>query len=85
MIAKEIEFDTDYGFISLKLKELMDTKGISINSLSKMANVKYETVKNYYYNENFIYNGEILAKFCYILNCKIEDILEYEPSNSFIK
>ena len=85
MITAEIDYKTDYGIVYLKVKDVMDEKGITINTLSKLANIKYETAKKYYYNKNFIYNGEVLAKFCYILNCKIEDILVYEPSETLVK
>ena len=69
----------------LNLNELMDKKGISISTMSKLANVKYEIVKKYYNGENYAFTSEILAKFCYILDCEIDDILIYETSEDFVK
>ena len=63
----------------------MDKKGISISTMSKLANVKYEIVKKYYNGENYAFTSEILAKFCYILDCEIDDILIYETSEDFVK
>lgn len=82
MDIKEIDYGTDFGTIKLKLKlnELMDKKNISISTMSKLANIKYEIVKKYYYGENYAFTSEILAKFCYILDCEIDDILIYETS-----
>ena len=62
----------NYGKINLKLKILMDQKNISINGMSRYANVRYETVRKYYNNENFWYDGETLAKFCYVLECELK-------------
>lgn len=70
----------EYGSIKLNLKYLMDKKNISINTMSKYANIRYETVKKYYNNECFWYDSDILAKFCYVLECKVDDLLVYEDN-----
>lgn len=75
----------DYGKVTLNLKELMDSRGISINQMSQMSQVKYEIVKKYYNNENYSYTGDILAKFCFVLQCDISDILTYIPSKVPVK
>ena len=85
MGIKEIDYKTNFGNVKLKLNELMDKKGISISTMSKLANVKYEIVKKYYNVENYAFTSEILAKFCYILDCEIDDILIYETSEDFVK
>ena len=79
ILEKEITYLTDFGNIAINLKEQMDKKGISINLMSKLSNVKYEIVKKYYYGENYGVTREIVAKFCYILDCNVEDILVYKP------
>lgn len=80
MKNKSIEFNTDFGIVVLKLSDIMDNQGISIYTMSRLAKVKYEIVKKYYNGESFAFTGEILAKFCYILECDISDILVYQPS-----
>ncbi len=67
-----------YGKVHLCLKEVMDKKNISIYELSKMTNLKYDTVKKYYENEVYRYDEITLAKMCYSLNCTITDLLVYE-------
>ena len=84
MDIKEINYGTNFGNVKLKLNELMDEKNISISTMSKLANIKYEIVKKYYYGENYAFTSEILAKFCYILDCEIDDILIYEGSKDYI-
>ena len=80
MNIKEIDYETDFGNVKIKLNVLMDKKHISISTMSKLANVKYEIVKKY----NYAFTSEILAKFCYILDCKIDDILVYETSKDYV-
>ncbi len=74
-----IDETCNFGYIELRLKDLMDLKGITINRMSKLSNVKYEIVKKYYYSENYSISFYILAKFCYILDCSVNDLIIYIP------
>ena len=47
ILEKEITYSTDFGDVVVNLKEQMDKKGISINMMSRLSNVKYEIVKKY--------------------------------------
>ena len=47
ILEKEITYLTDFGDVVVNLKEQMDKKGISINMMSRLSNVKYEIVKKY--------------------------------------
>ena len=38
--------------IELNVKEVMDKRNISINELSRLANIKYDIVKRYYNGES---------------------------------
>lgn len=68
----------DYGKIKLKLAALMDEKKITRNKMKNLAGVKYDVVDRYYKAENVErVDLDFLAKACYVLDCKIEDILEY--------
>lgn len=82
-MKKIIDYETDYGYAFCNLKNLMDKKGISINMMSKLSKIKYDVVKRYYYNNIYQVDLQILAKFCYVLGCKISDILIY--SKTFVK
>lgn len=72
----------DYGNVEIKLKTIMDKKNISIYRLSMLANLKHSTVKNYYNNRAITrVDLDVISKLCYVLDCKIEDILEYKYPN----
>ena len=72
----------DYGKVEIKLKTIMDKKNISIYQLSKLASLKHSTVKSYYNNCPITrVDLDVLSKLCYVLDCKIEDILEYRYPN----
>jgi len=60
----------------------MDEKDISINRMAELANVQYRIVKKYYEQKSIRIDLEILAKFCYILECDISDILCYQSPSS---
>ncbi len=78
-------YNINFGYVKVKLKEKMDAKNITVNQMSKMTNVAYDIIKKYYYGRNYSISMEILAKFCFILDCKIGDILEYIPSKTLVR
>ncbi len=69
---------TNYGKISCNLKRIMKEKKISTYQLSHQTNIKYEIIKRYCDNEMQRYDADILAKFCFYLNCEVSSILKYE-------
>ena len=72
----------DYGKVEIKLSSIMDKKNISIYQMSKLTSLKHSTVKSYYNNCPLTrVDLDVISKFCYVLNCKIEDILEYKFPN----
>lgn len=71
----------DYGKINIKLSSIMEKRKISVYQLSKLTNLKHSTIKSYYINAPLTrVDLDVLAKICYVLNCRIEDILEYNSS-----
>lgn len=82
ILEKEIDWETDFGDVIICLKKIMDKKKININKMSRLSKVKYDIVKKYYYGDCYAFNREILAKFCYILECNIADLLIYLPSRT---
>ncbi|MBE6152731.1 MAG: helix-turn-helix transcriptional regulator [Firmicutes bacterium] len=75
---KELIWGTNYGKVKLCIKDKMDEKNISISKMSRLSGLKYDVVLNYYYNRIHIYNADILAKFCYVLDCPISTLVIYE-------
>lgn len=67
--------------IELCVKEVMDSKGVSISELSRMADIKYDIVKRYYNGEIIRYDSEVLKKFCIYLGCKIDDLIKIKQKN----
>ena len=80
MIAdKIILWNTDYGKTKSNLKEVMTNRKISIYQLCRLTGLKYEVIKKYYYNTITRYDSDVIAKFCFVLDCDISDIISYIP------
>lgn len=70
----------EYGRVRVKLAELLESKGITRNRLRTLTGVKYEVIDRYYKAQNIeMVDLDFLAKVCFALNCKIDDLLEYLP------
>ena len=68
-----------YGKIRIKLSEIMDKKGITRNKLRNLTGVKYDVIDRYYKADNVErVDLDFMAKACFVLNCSVEDLLEYE-------
>jgi len=69
-----------YGTIELRLKSLLEEKGISKTMLSKQTMLKYDVVKRYCDDTTSRFDRDVLIKICYCLDCDISDILVYKKS-----
>ena len=69
----------DYGHVELKLKEVMDARGITRNQLAKLIDARFEVVGKWYKREVEKMDLDILARICYALDCTAEDIIQYIP------
>lgn len=69
----------EYGCIKVKLAELLDEKNITRNRLHTLTGIKNDVIDRYYKAENIMMvDLDFLAKVCCVLDCKIEDLLEYQ-------
>ena len=69
----------EYGSIRVKLAEVMEKQGITRNKLRTLTGTKYDVVDRYYKAEHVeMVDLDFFAKVCFVLDCKIEDLLEYE-------
>ena len=67
------------GEIEIKLEEIINrTEGMNKYRLSKLTGIRYDTICNYCKNTVTLINKEYLKIFCDVLDCKIEDIIEYK-------
>ena len=66
------------GKIIFKLQEVIDRKGTTKYALSRKTNIRYDTICNYCKGKVTLINAEYLKIFCNILDCSIEDIIEYK-------
>ena len=68
----------DYGKIEVHLKEILDAKGFTRNYLSTATNTRFEVISKWYENDVERMDLDVLARICYVLECKPEDILKYK-------
>lgn len=68
----------DYGKINIDLKRIMKEKGISRSRLSSMSAMNYDLVNRYYNNKVVRVDLDVIARFCYVLNCSVNDVLKYK-------
>ena len=76
---KPVLMRANYGKVELRLAEIMDERGISRNQLAKMIDARFEVVSKWYKGEVEKMDLDILARICYALDCKAEDIMQYVP------
>ena len=72
--------EQDYGFIKIKLAELIEKNGISKNKLAHRAEMQRTQINQYCNNEVTRLDTAVLARICSTLDCKIEDLLEFVPA-----
>lgn len=66
-----------YGHISIHLKELLEERGITRYRLAKLADTRFEVVEKWCSGTVERIDSDVLARFCYILECDITDIIRY--------
>lgn len=73
--------DINYGYVKLRLEEVMQNQNISINKLAFRSEMQRTQLKAYIKNEVQRVDLSVLARLCYALECSLEDIIEYIPPN----
>lgn len=70
---------SEYGTIKIKLDTLLKESGMSKNKLCHKAEMQRTQLNNYCNNEVTRLDTDVLARLCTVLNCKIEDLIEFVP------
>ena len=77
-MANSIITIVEYGKINIRLKEILGSKGITRNNLSKAANTRFEVINKWYNNNVEKLDLDVLARICYVLECTPQDLIDYE-------
>lgn len=72
--------DRDFGYIVIKLADLIKEKGISKNKLSHRAEMQRSQINLYCNNEVTRLDTAVLSRLCSALDCQIQDLIEYVPA-----
>lgn len=73
--------DQDHGKIKIKIADVMKEKQISKTKLSYLAFLQLRQLNNLINEKAARVDFDVLARICHALDCKIEDILEYVPTD----
>ena len=69
-----------YGKVTIHLRELMEEKGITRYRLAKLADTRFEVVDKWYTGTVERIDTDVLARFCFVLDCEISEIIEYKSA-----
>lgn len=69
--------------IVVKLNELLKANDKSLYWLSEQTNLSYPTIHRLASGKTTSVGFTTLNLICTVLNCKVEDIIEYIPDNNF--
>lgn len=72
--------DEKYGWIEIRLNKLLEEKEISKNKLSHRCEMSWSQLNSYCKNDVTRLDTFVLCKLCTVLDCKIEDLLVFHPS-----
>ena len=67
----------DFGQVVFKIDQVLAEKKISKNKLEKEAKLQRTQLNSYCNNKVRRIDLQTLAKICYVLECGVEDIVEY--------
>lgn len=80
MLNKEVFEYKNYGTIKINLDKIMKEKNITTYELSTKGNIRFQTIQKLRLGISTRIDLDVLAKICFMLDCKIEEIIKYEPA-----
>ena len=70
---------SEFGSVRIKLDELIRTRGISKNHFCHLAQLQSAQLNSYLDNSVTRLDTAVLCRICMLLDCRIEDLLEFIP------
>ena len=67
----------EYGAVCLRLREMMDRRGINRNQMARRVGVRFEVVDKWYRDEVEKLDLDVLARLCFGLDCQPGELLAY--------
>lgn len=74
---KPVSTIQNYGKIKIKLRNLMEKKELTRYQLSRLTNTRFEVINKWYNGNVERIDTDVLARLCFTLGCRVEDIIEY--------
>lgn len=68
----------EYGKIKVNLRNILEAKNVTRNQLAKLTSTRFEVVNKWYDGDVERIDADVLARFCYVLDCDVSDIINYE-------
>ncbi|MBQ6733552.1 MAG: helix-turn-helix transcriptional regulator [Lachnospiraceae bacterium] len=71
-----------YGKIKINLNEQLAKTGLSKNKFCQRAEMQRTQLNKYLNNEVALLDKDVLGRICTVLDCSINDILEFVPPDA---
>ena len=68
-----------YGTIKINLDKQIEKSGLSKNKVCQRAEMQHSQLNRFCNNKITRLDTVVLARLCTVLNCRIEDIIEFIP------
>lgn len=69
----------DYGNLTLRIDDILKTKGISKNQICKDLDIPRTNFNKYCRNEFQRLDVGLICKLCYYLEVEIDELITYQP------
>ena len=80
MLNKEVFEYKNYGSIKINLDNIMNEKNVTTYELSSKGNIRFQTIQKLRMGVSTRIDLDVLSRICFMLDCKIEDIIKYVPA-----
>ncbi len=72
----------EYGKVYMNLEELIIQKGISKTQLSYRSKISHTQINRFCKGDAVRIDFNTIARLCYALDCKVSELIIYEPPTS---